>query len=618
MIGKTISHYKILEKLGEGGMGVVYKAEDTRLLRQVAIKILIPELATNTAHRQPFIKEAQTASALNHPGICTIHDIGQVDKANFIVMEFVEGETLRQVLTRRGPLSEAEVIDIAITVCNALAAVHDKGILHRDIKPENIMISRQGFLKVMDFGLARLAIETAENVAELKLPKSVKRRLKKQEQNYTDSVVLTNLSGFLGTVAYMSPEQATGKDIDHRTDIWSIGVTLYEMLTGEQPFKGELDQAVIYSILNEEPQPLVISRPGVQIDFEKIINKCLQKDPSDRYQQVRELIVDLRKVKKERSSARSYEVKTAAYSNFMKGVHCFENFTPMNLQKSLEYFELAVGEEPDFMEAHIGLAQTLVHTAMTAWRPPGETFPSARALIHKALKIQPENAEAYALLGLITFLEYNWSEAETTFKQAFTYNSESILAKDAYAFYLTAFLRHEESISHVRDCLATAPNACYYHTRMGWTYCLAGRYDEALTILLKTHELFPELAFPHVLLAWCYTKKGMHADAMEQCTLSESKGLPKWQNAFSYCKAGRVDEIKDAIKVIHEQNLSTHFWFVDLYLSLGEIDLAIEQMYKVYEMKESPLVFIKALPHFDDIRTDPRYLDIVKKMGLAK
>lgn len=198
MIGATISHYRILEKLGQGGMGVVYKAEDTRLLRHVAIKILVPELVTDYHQRKSFIKEAQTASALSHPGICTVHDIGRSGATNFIVMELVEGETVRQVLKRRGHYSAWEVINIAIEICTALAAVHARGIVHCDLKPENSMVAKQGFLKVMDFGLARLAIETAESVAELKLPNHVKRRSIKQEQNYTDQCCAHQPGRFFG------------------------------------------------------------------------------------------------------------------------------------------------------------------------------------------------------------------------------------------------------------------------------------------------------------------------------------------------------------------------------------------------------------------------------------
>jgi len=228
MIGKTISHYKILEKLGEGGMGVVYKAEDTKLRRTVALKFLPPELTRDSEAKERFIHEARAAAALNHPNICTIHEIDESEGQFFIAMEYVEGESLKDVIEGNLPkvLNFREALDLASRVADGLNEAHGKGIIHRDIKPDNIMITSKGQAKIMDFGLAKLRGQTK----------------------------LTREGTTLGTVAYMSPEQARGDEVDHRTDIWSLGVILYEMLTGHLPFRGEYDQAVIYAIMNEEPE----------------------------------------------------------------------------------------------------------------------------------------------------------------------------------------------------------------------------------------------------------------------------------------------------------------------------------------------------------------------------
>jgi TolB-like protein/Flp pilus assembly protein TadD len=267
MIGQLISHYKILEVIGEGGMGVVYKAHDTRLDRPVALKFLPPDLTRNSEARERFIHEAKSASALQHPNICTIHDIDETtDKQLFIVMDCYEGQTLAKMI-ERGPLSVEQAIDVTLQVAQGLKKAHEQGIVHRDIKPGNIMITSEG-ARIVDFGLAKLKGQS----------------------------LLTKTGSTVGTAAYMSPEQAQGKKVDHRTDIWSMGVALYEMITGQRPFKSEYHDAIIYSILNESPQAVTRLRTGVPVELERIIDKCLEKKASDRYKHVDELIVDLGKV----------------------------------------------------------------------------------------------------------------------------------------------------------------------------------------------------------------------------------------------------------------------------------------------------------------------------------
>jgi serine/threonine protein kinase len=270
MIGRTISHYKILEKLGEGGMGVVYKAEDTKLKRSVALKFLPPELTRNEGAKERFIHEAQAASALQHSNICNIHDIDETDDGRlFIVMDCYEGEMLKEKIAR-GPMKLEEAVDIALQAASGLSKAHEKGIIHRDVKPANIFVTTDGTVKILDFGLAKLP----------------------------DRTLLTRAGTTLGTVEYMSPEQAKGESVDQRTDIWSLGVILYEMFTGQRPFTGEYDQAVIYSILDKHPQPLSALRPDLRPELERIVDTCLQKDPSARYQSTGELLTDLMEYRK--------------------------------------------------------------------------------------------------------------------------------------------------------------------------------------------------------------------------------------------------------------------------------------------------------------------------------
>jgi len=270
MIGKTISHYKILEKIGEGGMGVVYKAEDTKLQRNVALKFLPSELTRDNELKERFVREAQAAAALDHPHICTVHEINEAEGQTFIAMAYIKGKSLKEKIAK-GPLEIEEAVNIATQVAEGLKEAHERGIVHRDIKPANIMLTEKGQAKIMDFGLAKL-----EWGADL-----------------------TKTATIMGTVAYMSPEQASGKTVDHRTDIWSLGCMLYEMLTGERPFRSRHDQAVIYSILNDEPEPLTKLRPSLPLGLEWIVNKALAKSPDERYQHVDEIPVDLKAMKAE-------------------------------------------------------------------------------------------------------------------------------------------------------------------------------------------------------------------------------------------------------------------------------------------------------------------------------
>ncbi|MCG8608042.1 protein kinase [bacterium] len=266
MIGQTILHYRILDKLGEGGMGVVYKAEDTKLERTVALKFLSLTSIGNEEKKR-FKREAKAAASLNHPNIATVFAIDEADGQFFIAMEFIEGQSLEDIVGTNGgsPMKIDRAIDYATQIAAGLQAAHEKGIVHRDIKSANIMITDKGVVKIMDFGLAKLANRSK----------------------------MTQLGTTLGTAAYMSPEQARGEEADNRSDIWSLGVVLYEMISGQLPFKGDYEQAVIYSIINEEPEPLTALRSGVPLALDGIIAKALAKDPSTRYQNVEELPADL-------------------------------------------------------------------------------------------------------------------------------------------------------------------------------------------------------------------------------------------------------------------------------------------------------------------------------------
>ena len=312
MIGTILKHYEVQAVLGKGGMGVVYRARDTRLNRPVALKLLSERYVANQELKQRFLREARAASAVNHPAIAQVYDVDEVDGKTFIAMELVEGKTVRELIEAR-ELDLQGALEISIQVADGLAKAHESGIVHRDIKAENLMITKDGHAKILDFGLAKL-LDTGPGDSG-------------EDPSEMETVVNQTVAGaVMGTVAYMSPEQARGRQLDHRSDIFSMGIVLYEMVTGELPFRGDTPLDTMHAIAYEETRPVTTLKMNLPPSLQRVVGRCLRKKPEDRYSDTRQLVQDLKTVRREVETGISTSVPLA--QRLQEQWHSFKEMTP--------------------------------------------------------------------------------------------------------------------------------------------------------------------------------------------------------------------------------------------------------------------------------------------------
>ncbi len=740
MIGKTIAHYRVLKELSHGGMGYVYLAQDTNLNRKVALKFIRGEMQQDPAVRKLFLKEAGSAAAVDHPFICKIFEMGEFEGIIYIAMEYLEGQTLYRRLGQ-GPIPLKEALRIAAETAEALEEIHRKGIMHRDLNPSNIMLTRQGHVKVMDFGLA--------------MPFLIQGEL-------SSSALTPTLPGKIaGTLNYLPPEQLCGDMPDNRSDIFSFGIVLYEMIAGVHPFRQNVKNRTVNSILNNKPLPLARYAAEIPELLEHTLNRMLAKEPNQRFQSVHEVRTNLAQILESldrpaavmtsrptiavlpfrdmspekdldylceglaeelinalaklenlsvaaRTSAfrfkdtkldireigRQLNVRTAlegsvrkagdnlrigveltnvengfelwaqrfdrklddvfeiqdeisravveklkvsllppsphdgkVYELYLKGRFCWNKRTEEGLIKSIEHYKQAIERDSSYALAWAGLAASYVTLSIYGVKPPWEVMPEAKAAAEKALSRNPRLALARASLGCVhSMCDWNWTAADHDFRNAIEIDPKNEIVHLWYATnYLTPLGRFDEARSEIEIAIQIDPLNLISNISMGLQYYLERRYDQAVKEHLKTLEMDQNFGLARYFLGQAYAQMGMYSDAISELEWAVvlTNNSPETKSALgqAYAAAGRKAKAQDLLNELRELAVERYVspvLIAQIYAVLEDRDEAFEYLDKAYQWQATDLIWLKVRPTFDNIRTDPRYAELCKKIGFPE
>jgi serine/threonine protein kinase len=611
-----LSRYRILEKIGEGGMGVVHRAHDTRLKRDVALKVLDPDLLTDPKARQRFRREALTLSRLNHPHIATVYDFDRQDDQDFLVMEYIAGETMDKRLSG-DPLSLDETLRLGLELVEGLAAAHDEGVLHRDLKPGNLRVTPDGRLKILDFGLAKL-LQT--------------------DDGSTTVDALTGTHQILGTLRYMAPERIRGEPADIRSDIYAIGAVLYEMATGRPAFSQPRVPAVIAAVLAQAPRPPSLLNPALSSVLERIILKCLEKDSAHRYSSAGELLGDLRHLRASPDStttgcktfADPHRLDPAALRAYEHGRDLWRRRTRQSVEGALNLFQRAISIDSSFAKAHAGLADayaTLPHTLELCGSMPFDEWlrlqksvnSKALAAAGRALELDSSLAQAHATKGRV-LRWWNMEEGARELRRAIALDGGYVWAHVWYAGLLSAQGRHAEAVAEAEQAVSLEPRFQPVHRELGVVLAHAGDYDRAIAQLEKTISMRPSWPDAHRWLMFVY----FHLDRYEEVIVE----LKRWHDLLqrdpgpfipvfrAMTNRQATQEIPGAIELY--EHLYGPYRAAELLAKLGEADRALDALERAYRLRDEnlPRWFIP-VPVLSPLYSEPRFVALAERLGLS-
>ena len=604
LVGRTISHYQVLSLLGAGGMGEVYLARDPRLDRTVALKILPGELAADADRMQRFTREAKAASALNHPNVATIYDVGESDSIPFIVMEHVEGETLLARISRR--MTPPEVVDTAVQAADALDLAHAKGITHRDIKPANLMLTHRGPVKVLDFGVAKLARHDEGS----------------RNGDWTVEPV-TAVGSVVGSAPYMSPEQIVGGDVDSRSDVFSLGVVIYEMATGQLPFSGSTRAEMMDRILHAAPERMMRLNPDIPPELERITLKCLDKRRDARYQSARELLTDLWPLKRQLDANVARAMPDAlrlellrrpgshpgaaavapagaddasitdapraseALELVARGRAHLRSASFFEMSAAVSAFQAATVIDPTCAAAYAGLAHAKVDQANDR-HVLVEAFDEAKAAALRAVALDAESADAQAALGLVMFVtEWDWIAAERSFQRALAINPNHAEAYLHYGCLMDALGDLERGFQLKLQGLECDSTSALAHIQIAGSFWNQRRYDDVIVWANKALDRNPQHPFFRGMVGAAYWKMG---------DLERARELLSGRIQLDLGDEGLFLAVRSA--------------------EAGDLDAAFEHLQRLIDARDFAVIHLAVAPEWDNLRADPRFNQCLARMKL--
>lgn len=619
-----LGRYELVAVLGAGAMGEVYRARDLRLDRDVAIKILPEHFARDPVRRGRFEREAKAIAALAHPNILAIFDYGIEQEILFAVLELLEGETLRDCL-RRSILTWQRVLEIGVAVADGLAAAHAKGIIHRDLKPENLFLTSDGRVKILDFGLARVQV-----------PLDVEA----ETRTYNPEFDQTELGTVMGTVGYMSPEQVRGQPLDARSDLFSLGCVLYELVCGKRPFQRATAADTCVAILRDEPVSLATIGKQVPLAMENIIQRCLAKEADQRFPSASELAEALRAIQmgtdgliiapstlpqagtpslpKQQSRERN-----EAERLYLAGRYFWDKRTEESLRKSIASFYQALDKDPTFALAWAGLADAYHQLGLWGHAPPASACAKGESAALRAIELDDGLPEAHVTLAVI-LKDYDWdfAGAERAFQRALELNPNYATAHNWYGECLASMGRHTEAIAELRlaqDLNPLATNLGTALARHGYFY--ARQYDQAAAQLRETLATDATFWIAHLFLGWVQVLQGNASAALRSFEAARQlDDNPETLVGLGYAYAAsaqtaQAHECLDALSEIAKNRYVSPVNFAVLSIGLGELDQAFLWLDRACDDHSQWLSDIGVDPTFDPARSDPRFANLLRRVN---